>query len=295
MEQLEETNAQESPAVKGESATFSRASATRPFIKWAGGKGKLLSELVSRVPENFNTYFEPFLGGGALFFELQPEKAVLADFNAELINAYKVVQRDVEKLIDELSRHRHNKRHFYRVRDFDRSPAFWVFSDVERAARFIYLNKTCFNGLYRVNSRGEFNVPFGDYKNPAILDAENLRACSAALQGRELVRRSFEEVVGATSKGDFVYYDPPYMPVSKTANFTAYGKEGFTAEDHTRLRDTCIELDKKGVKFMLSNSDAPLVLELYRDFNLETVQSSRSINSKATLRGPVKEVIVRNY
>ncbi len=295
MEQLDDAIAEEGPATTSKSAAFSRASITRPFIKWAGGKGKLLSDLVSRVPANFNTYFEPFLGGGALFFELQPEKAVLADFNAELINAYKVVQRDVEKLIEELSRHRHNKRHFYRVRDFDRSPAFWVFSDVERAARFIYLNKTCFNGLYRVNSRGEFNVPFGDYKNPAILDAENLRACSGALHGRELVRRSFEEVVSASSKGDFVYFDPPYMPVSKTANFTAYGKEGFTAEDHTRLRDACIELDKKGVKFMLSNSDAPLVLELYRDFNLETVQSSRSINSKATLRGPVKEVIVRNY
>lgn len=267
----------------------------RPFVKWAGGKGQLLTELRSRVPATFGSYFEPFAGAGALFFSLQPQIAYLADVNEELINAYMVVQQDVEHLIELLADYSYDRDRYYAVRALDRNSAFDNLSPAARAARFIYLNKTCFNGLYRVNSRGEFNVPFGRYVNPTICDSDNLRACSATLQDVTLAVKGFAASCAQASRGDFVYLDPPYMPLSRTSSFTRYAKDDFTASDQERLRDTCRALNKAGVFFMLSNSAAPLMYELYREFAIEEVAASRAINSKAAKRGAVSELIVRNY
>lgn len=277
----------------------------RPFLKWAGGKSRLLHELRSRLPEQFRNYFEPFVGGGALYFGVAPlehprsesanREAVLSDINNELINAYRVVQQQLEELLIDLRRHTHTSRYFYHLRNADRDPGYWTWSPVERASRLIYLNRTCFNGLYRVNSRGEFNVPFGDYKNPTIVDEKNLRACSARLQGVSLRLQSFEKVVEDAQQGDFVYFDPPYVPLSATSHFTGYTKEGFSDDVQLRLRDVCIALDRKGVKVMVSNSSAPLIHDLYRDFRIEIVYAPRAINSKGDKRGRIEEVIVRNY
>lgn len=267
----------------------------RPFLKWAGGKSQLLSELVCRVPEKFDRYFEPMLGGGALFFGLRPERAVLGDLNAELINAYLVVRDKVESLITQLGAHKHNKKYYYKIRNADREAAYWTWSDVERAARLIYLNRTCFNGLYRVNSRGHFNVPFGEYKRPRIVHEELLRSCSAALQGVTLVVGGFEDAVADARAGDFVYFDPPYHPLTKTANFTSYVKGGFNDDDQLALRTLCAELDERGVKWMVSNSYNEVMARLWAGFRLEIVEASRAINSKGEGRGKVKELIVRNW
>ncbi len=267
----------------------------RPFLKWAGGKGHLLPELLRRVPSDIGTYFEPFLGGGALFFGLRPERAVLNDINPDVVNAFKVVREDLEPLIESLGSHRHSKKYFYKVREFDRQNDYWVRSDVDKASRLIYLNKTCFNGLYRVNSRGEFNVPFGDYENPKILDEENLRACSAALQGAELRCGTFDTLEEMTKPGDFVYCDPPYAPLSKTSSFASYTKEGFADEMHSRLAEFCARLDKRGVRFLVSNSYTDLVLNVFSAFKIEVVESPRSINSKGERRGKISEALISNY
>ena len=267
----------------------------KPFLKWAGGKGQLLSELLARIPQRFNRYFEPFVGGGALFFGLQPKHALLSDINLDLINTYTVVRDSVEHLIADLSQHVYEKDYFYQIRDTDRSKAFDNWSNVQRASRLIYLNKTCFNGLYRINSKGQFNVPFGRYTNPKICDATNLRACSQVLQSIRVEALSFDHVVDAANSGDFVYFDPPYAPLNATSYFTSYSKDGFDTNMQIKLRDTCVALDRRGVRFMLSNSSAPLILDLYKNFQTEFVQASRAINSKASLRGKINEVIVRNY
>ena len=267
----------------------------RPFMKWAGGKSQLIPELVQRLPVRFSNYFEPFIGSGALFFTVRPSGAMLSDINRELINVYRIVQDQVEALIKDLKRHRHNSRYFYELRSADRKTDFWTWSEIERAGRTIFLNKTCFNGLFRVNSRGEFNVPFGDYKNPTIADEENLRSCAAALRGAELEVQPFDRIRDFVRSGDFVYFDPPYLPLTPTANFTSYHSSGFGFQDHVKLRDLCIDLDKKGVRFMLSNSHTPQVLELFEGFDIDVVYANRAINSKAEGRGKVREVIVRNY
>lgn len=267
----------------------------RPFLKWAGGKWSILPELLARLPKKWKTYFEPFVGGGALFFELRPSKAVLSDVNADLINAYKTVRDKIEDLVVDLGRHKHSSKYFYKVRDADRKGDFWLWSDVEKASRLIYLNKTCFNGLYRVNSRGEFNVPFGDYKNPKILDEENLRACSRALKEVTLEVSTFDAVADRAKRGDFVYFDPPFAPLTKTANFTSYSKSGFSLTDHERLRDVCRALEKKGVWFMLSNSHTEAVLEIFGEFNIDVISAPRAISAKGVSRGKVQEVVVRNY
>lgn len=267
----------------------------RPFLKWAGGKKQLLPQLMSRIPESFGTYYEPFLGGGALFFELQPELACISDINTELVNCYKVVKNAPSELIKALSQHRYESEHYYSVRNIDRHDDYLSWSSVQRASRLIYLNKTCFNGLYRVNSSGHFNVPFGRHKNPTICDTENLLACSAVLSKIQIEEVSFESILTRVEANDFVYLDPPYAPVSLTSNFTAYAKDGFNSDMQHKLREVCVALDGKGVRFMLSNSSAPQILELYKNFNLELVTASRAINSKANLRGVVDEVIVRNY
>ncbi|MDF5719631.1 MAG: DNA adenine methylase [Rhizonema sp. PD37] len=267
----------------------------KPFVKWAGGKTQLLLELTSRVPQTFQRYYEPFIGGGALFFSLQPEKALLSDINAELINVYKVVKSNVEKLIASLTQHVYQESYFYNIREADRTTEYTTWDSVQKASRLIYLNKTCFNGLYRVNSKGQFNAPFGDYQNPKICDPENLRACSKILQSATLTSCSYLCIEKHVHKGDFVYFDPPYAPLSTTSNFTNYSKNGFSTENQEILRDLCAKLDKKGVFWMLSNSAAPLILDLYSDYNIEMVEASRTINSKAGKRGKIKEVIVRNY
>jgi DNA adenine methylase len=275
-------------------AVRERATApARPFLKWAGGKSQLLPQLRSLLPPpgSFGRYHEVFLGGGALFFELGRSEAHLTDLNAELVACYRAVRDEVEAVISALLEHRYEKQHFYEVRAWD--PA--TLSAPERAARMIFLNKTAFNGLYRVNSSGRFNVPFGRHKNPLVCDADNLRACSAALASAELEVADFSTVVTRAQRGDFVYFDPPYVPVSGTANFTRYSAGGFSWEDQRRLADVLRALSKKQVKWMLSNSDAPQLRELYADFRLLEVAATRRINSRADGRGKIGEIVVLNY
>jgi DNA adenine methylase len=260
----------------------------RPFLKWAGGKGQLLAELRALVPPLRGRYFEPFLGGGALFFDLLPPKGVLSDVNAEIVGCYATVRDRVDELIRSLKKHRYEVDHYYAVRDSD--PA--KLSPVDRAARTIFLNKTGFNGLYRVNSSGKFNVPFGRYAKPLICDEANLRACSAALAKVELVTCDFEESASRAKKGDFVYFDPPYVPLSRTATFTAYARGGFGRDAQNRLASVFDRLARRGVKVLLSNSDVPEIRELYSDYRIEIVKAARAINSKGSRRGPVTEVLV---
>lgn len=267
----------------------------KPFVKWVGGKTQLMPEILKRIPQNINRYYEPFIGGGAVLFNLQPEKAYISDVNPELINTYNVIKSDVNSLIKDLAKHIYDKEYFYKIRDVDRSASFGKWSTVKRASRFIYLNKTCFNGLYRVNSSGHFNCPFGSYVNPKILDADNLRACSKVLQKVQIKLESFEEIADTIKKPDFVYFDPPYVPLSKSANFTSYSKEGFEIKMQQNLFELCCKLDRKGIRFMLSNSSASYVLDLYKQFNIELVSAKRAINSKGNRRGLIKEVIVTNY
>lgn len=267
----------------------------KPFLKWAGGKRSVLPELLKRTPPKFGKYFEPFVGGGALFFALQPENAVLSDINSELINCFVVVRDKVEDLITHLATHKSGKRYYYQVRALDRRTDYWLLSPIEKASRFIYLNKTCFNGLCRVNSAGCFNVPYGDYKNPKICDADNLRDCSAALRSVQLQVQSFDQIEQLSSKGDFVYFDPPYAPLSATASFTSYAKEGFSPREQEQLAEMCRALDRKGVKFMLSNSAVPSVRKLYEGFHLEVIPTLRTISARHSSRGQVEDLVVRNY
>ena len=267
----------------------------RPVLKWAGGKGRLLPELLARLPKAFRAYHEPFVGGGALFFELASQDLITAahvsDINASLIDVYLGLRDCVDDVIASLQQHRHDHDYYYQVRAL--RPA--ELSLPERAARIIYLNKTCYNGLYRENRRGEFNVPFGRYVNPTICDEPNLRAASLALQGVEIARCHFSTVLDYAQRGDFVYFDPPYHPLSATANFTSYDRRGFGPDDQRQLRDVFTQLGDRGIRAMLSNSDTPFVRELYGGFAIDQVQAARAVNSKANGRGKVAEVIVRNY
>ncbi|MCI1273977.1 MAG: DNA adenine methylase [Clostridiaceae bacterium] len=268
---------------------------TYPIVKWVGGKRQLMFELLKNMPKSYNRYFEPFIGGGALFFELQPDNAYISDVNEELINLYSVVKNDVEDLIDDLSRHEVSKDYFLKLRNADRTSDYENWSDIQKASRFIYLNRTCFNGLYRVNSQGQFNVPFGNYKNPRICDEQNLRNCSELLQNTEIKCADFTAILDKVQKGDFVYFDPPYVPLNETSSFTSYTKEGFDIDMQFKLRDLCDELDSRGVMFMLSNSDTKIVNELYENYNIRKVFASRAINANGNGRGKVTEVIVKNY
>lgn len=268
----------------------------KPFVKWAGGKSKLLPEIQKRLPHKYERYFEPFVGGGAVFFSLQPEKAILVDINSELINTYRTIRDNLEELIIDLKRHIYDKDYYYSLRNIDRTLEYEDWSNVQKASRFIYLNKTCYNALYRVNSKQQFNTPFGRYTNPTILDEENLRACSKILQNNvELIAGEFGIIESMITSKDFVYFDPPYVPLSQTANFTSYSQKGFDETMQRELCSLCHRLNNRGVRFMLSNSSAPLVLELYKAFNLQFVQASRSINSQGNKRGKILEVLVTNY
>lgn len=270
-------------------------SETYPIVKWVGGKRQLMFELIKNMPKSYNRYFEPFIGGGALFFELQPEQAYISDMNEELINLYSVVRDNVYELIKDLSKHEVSKEYFLEIRNIDRTEQYTELSDVERASRFIYLNRTCFNGMYRVNSQGQFNVPFGHYKNPRIIDENNLLNCSELLKKTEIKCADFSEILTKVKKGDLVYFDPPYVPLNETSSFTSYTKDGFDINMQFKLRDVCDELDNKGVKFMLSNSDTKLVNELYVNYEIKKVFASRQINANADGRGQITEVLVRNY
>lgn len=267
----------------------------RPFLKWVGGKTQLLPALLTRIPDFKGRYFEPFIGGGALFFNYQPRRGYISDINPELINAYQVVKSDVEALIRSLKKHVYDKEYYYRLREQDGYAAYKRWSPVRRASRLIYLNRTCFNGLYRVNSSGRFNTPFGRYTNPRILNAENLRACSKALARTSIRLAPFSEIESRVGSNDFVYFDPPYVPLSTTASFTGYAAEGFDLDMQVELFELCKRLDRKGVRFMLSNSSAPFVINLYREFNIARIPASRAINSNAARRGKVDEVVVTNY
>lgn len=268
---------------------------TQPFLKWVGGKRQLLDALRARLPDRYRRYHEPFLGGGALFFAIRPKESILSDLNAHLIETYCMVRDRTEELIRSLETHRYERDYFYRIRNLDREPSFLDQSPVERASRFIFLNRTCFNGLYRVNRGGFFNVPFGRYQNPRIVNGPVLRGCAEALRGAMIRVGPFQAVAARAERGDFVYFDPPYAPLTATANFTGYQGEGFTAADQVRLRDLCRELDRRGVFWMQSNSTAPLISALYQGFRLETVSATRAINSDGNKRGPVREFIIRNY
>ena len=270
-------------------------SETYPIVKWVGGKRQLMFELIKNMPKSYNRYFEPFIGGGALFFELQPEQAYISDMNEELINLYSVVRNNVYELIKDLSKHEVSKEYFLEIRNIDRTEHYTELSDVERASRFIYLNRTCFNGMYRVNSQGQFNVPFGYYKNPRIIDENNLLNCSELLKKTEIKCADFSEILTKVKKGDFVYFDPPYVPLNETSSFTSYTKDGFDIDMQFKLRDVCDELATMGVKFMLSNSDTKLVNELYANYEIKKVFASRQINANADGRGKITEVLVRNY
>lgn len=268
----------------------------RPFLKWAGGKSQLIQQYISYFPKNFQTYHEPFLGGGAVFFYLYRYQsniqAFLTDINPEVINAYCCVKNNVEQLILLLEEHqlRHNKNYYYDVRSCTFA------TSIERAARLIYLNKTCFNGLYRENSKGDFNVPIGKYKNPTICNPDLLRSVSATLKSAQIEVRPFEAVLAyAKKRSDFVYLDPPYYPLSSTSNFTAYSRYSFNENDQTRLRDVFVEIAGRGVKVMLSNSDCPFIRELYKEFKIHSVSAARAINSDAKKRGRIPEVLVTSY
>ena len=268
---------------------------TYPIVKWVGGKRQLMFELLKNMPKSYNRYFEPFIGGGALFFELQPENAYISDMNEELINLYSVVRDNVYELISDLNKHEVSKEYFLEIRNLDRTDEYKNLSDVQRASRFIYLNRTCFNGLYRVNSHGQFNVPFGNYKNPRIVDKNNLLNCSELLKNTEIKCADFSEILTKVKRGDFVYFDPPYVPLNETSSFTSYTKDGFDMDMQFKLREVCDELDSMGVMFMLSNSDTKFVNELYSNYEIKKVFASRAVNANAEGRGKITEVLVRNY
>lgn len=267
----------------------------KPFLKWAGGKKQLLPQLLSRLPRHFHRYYEPMVGGGALFFYLAPQGAFLSDTNSELINAYKVLQSALDPLIVALRDHIYQQEYYYQLRDADRLPEYANWSNVQKASRLIFLNKTCFNGLFRVNAKGYFNTPFGRYSNPRIVDELNLRLCHQALKGTTLEATSFEQIAKTVKVDDFVYFDPPYATSGAGSPFTAYCAAGFDLAMHRELRDFCSFLNRQQVKFMLSNSFSPETIELFSAFRVETVQARRAINSKVEGRGEIKEIIVRNY
>lgn len=269
-----------------------------PFVKWVGGKRQLLSEIEKYLPSKFSTYYEPFIGGGALLFHLQPKNAIINDSNAELINLYTVIKENPLALIEDLRKHKNEADYFYEVRSLDRNrDKFSTLTNVERASRIIFLNKTCYNGLFRVNSAGEFNTPFGRYKNPNIVNEITIKAVSLYLNKANIsiMNGDFEQALQNVSKGDFVYLDPPYDPLSNSSSFTGYTQGGFDRTEQERLKDVCDQLNAKKAKFLLSNSYTNLILNLYQDYNINEIKAIRSINSDAEKRGQISEVLIRNY
>lgn len=260
----------------------------KPFLKWAGGKTQLLAEILARVPTRFGRYYEPFLGGGAVFFGLKPQRATLSDINPDLIATYTAIRDEVDAVIEALQGYRCDKDDYYRVR----SQSLDGLTSAQRAARLIFLNRTCFNGLYRVNRLGQFNVPFGRYTNPTICHTDNLQQVSRAMQNMRLRCQPVSQVARQARRGDFVYFDPPYVPLSATAQFVSYARGGFALEDQKKLARLFAALARRGVQVLLSNSDTPLVRHLYRKFRIEQVMARRRISRTVEGRGAVAEVLV---
>lgn len=281
---------QQQPQPEGPSARLVRK-LPAPFLKWVGGKRQLIPAMEVMLPERFSRYFEPFVGGGALFFHLKPRFAVLADINHELVDCYRAVRDCVDEVLQDLRQHRHDEDYYYAVRE--QRP-----QDLElhrRASRTIFLNRTGFNGLYRVNRSGKFNVPFGRYSNPVLCDEDNLRACSQQLGAAHIDTLPFDEVEEMAGPGDLVYFDPPYVPASATANFTAYAADGFHLRDQERLAEMVKRMGGRGVNVMVSNSDTPLTRELYEGLHLHRVMARRNINSDTKGRGAVPELLATTY
>jgi len=275
----------------------------KPFVKWVGGKRQLLKQFRSMglyPPEGFDinsgAYFEPFVGGGAVFFDLLPEKSYLSDLNSDLITTYNAVKNNVDDLIRALKLFKYEKEFFLQVRAMNSKRLL----DIDIAARFIYLNRTCFNGMYRVNSKGEFNVPFGKYSNPLICDEQNLRRVSKALKNVEIRCQDYKYVLDFAKRNDFVYFDPPYYPVNVTSSFTSYTKESFLDKEQKELRDTYLKLHKRGCFVMLSNSNTPFINMIYSEIKkhgikINKVMAGRAINSNSSKRGKISEVLITNY
>ncbi len=277
----------------------------KPFIKWVGGKGKLISELRKFFPQNFDRYFEPFVGGGAVFYDIAQNSDLgflgINDVNKKLIITYQQIKTNPTKLISFLEKiekdyknktEEEQKDFFYFIRNkYNKDDL----DELDVATYLIFLNKTCFNGMYRENSRGEYNVPFGDQKNPTICDRENLLAVSNCLKNAKITNLSFEESIKDCKKGDFIYFDPPYYPINETSKFTSYSKDSFSRDDQIKLRDVFRKLSEKGCFVMLSNSNTEFIKDLYKDFNINYICAARSINSKGSGRGKIKEVVITNY
>lgn len=269
-----------------------------PFVKWVGGKRQIISEIQSLLPKKITSYYEPFIGGGAVLFHIQPKRATINDLNAELINLYRVIKEQPLALIQDLARHRNEAEYYYQIRSLDRNKEqYALLSDVERASRIVFLNKTCYNGLFRVNNAGEFNTPFGRYKEPNIVNEITIKAVSAYLNQANvtILQGDFETSLQNIPRDAFVYFDPPYDPVSDSASFTGYTQGGFNRQEQIRLKRICDDLNKKKIKFLLSNSCTDFILDLYNDYQINEIRANRFINSNANKRGMVSEVLIRNY
>jgi DNA adenine methylase len=270
----------------------------QPVLKWVGGKRQIIQQIMEQIPDDYGRYFEPFLGGGSVFLSIRPKSAVINDYNDELMNLYKIIKINPNGLVRVLSSLKNEKTEFYRIRNLDRDINFHKSNTDEfRAARTVFLNKTCFNGLYRVNANGEFNVPFGNYKNPKIFDSESIFRLSDYLNkyNIKILNTDYFDSLKFIRKNDFVYIDPPYDPVSASSSFTSYTEKGFTKEDQIKLKKTCDILNSKGVKFLLSNSATDFILDLYKDYNVTLIDVRRNIAASNMSRKVVKEVLVRNY
>jgi len=268
----------------------------KPVIKWVGGKRQLIDEIKANMPKKFNRYFEPFIGGGALFFELKAKDAIICDYNEELTNLYEVIKNKPLELIKDLKKHINSEEYYYNLRALDRDQKRYKrVSKVKRASRFIFLNKTGYNGLWRVNKKGQHNVPFGRYKNPTIFEEENILKCSKLLQTTTIINGDFEKIKEYIKEGDFIYLDPPYVPINNTSNFTAYTDQGFDEDMQFRLKKLCDYIDSIGAYFLLSNSCTEFITDLYKGYEIVSVSANRALNCKADKRGKIKEVLVKNY
>lgn len=273
----------------------------KPVLKWVGGKRQLLEIIKPYIDTKYSTYVEPFIGGGALLFDIQPKKAIINDYNGELVNVYNIIKNAPDELIVALREHqlKNSSEYFYEIRALDRTDKFAKLTDVQRAARIIYLNKTCYNGLYRVNSSGQFNTPYGRYKNPDITSETTIRAMSNYFNKNniKIMQGDYKQTLKGLRKSALVYLDPPYMPISTSSAFTGYTDGGFNYAQQKELRDECIKLHEKGIKFLQSNSYCSEILELYNDksiFKIVTVKAKRTINSDADKRGEIDEVLIYN-
>lgn len=278
--------------VKSEVSQADNSPLAKPFVKWVGGKRSIMKELLERIPKTINNYYEPFVGGGALFFEIynMVNKSYLSDLNADLMITYQTIKSNPQDLIKLLKIHQinHNEEYYYKIRDLQE-----IDDPIENSARFIYLLKTCYNGLYRVNKEGIFNTPIGSYKNPTICDESNILSVNKALQTANIKYSDFSKIT--PQKGDFVYFDPPYHPTAEDS-FTKYLSNGFTEKDQIKLKDFALELSKNGINVMISNSDAQFIIDIYKkDFKISKVSAPRVVNCKADKRQSVFETLITNY